>query len=50
MNEDTFYTGYVDKKGKEIKQFSKIGKNYMLSFRFVVDVLSLIGTGQTGAI
>lgn len=38
-----FFTAYVDKKGKEIKRFSMISKNYILSFRFIVDSVSLIG-------
>ena len=45
-----FFTAYVDKKGKEIKKFSMISKNYILSFRFIVDTVSLIGVAQKGAI
>ena len=40
-----FLTGYQNKKGQEVRTPTKIGKKYMFSWDFVIDVLSLSGAG-----
>ena len=40
-----FVTSFLDKAGHEVKDSRRIAERYMRSSRFVIDLLSLLGTG-----